>query len=544
MAIEAISSFNVLERLRYLLENTDIFLMNYIILLIITCPCLLFPKMTFIFNLFAVGVFSIAYGSRILMVIRGMPLRWPDFFIAKEGLSIASKYLSIDMIFFISILMVIALYFLTKSYSFHLNLSRPKLTVSFMILVTSLNLAVMSYAHKYEVVEIEESLDYGEEGVIYSFVSSYEASGMEVPENYNENTLKLLKDNLMHYRMGTVTSQNPNIIFLQIESFVDPLTLKGITYSKDPIVNMRKVMTGHWSGTIEVPGINTARTEFEIVTGVPISRLFKYEVPYTSKELDGRAIESAAQLLKKYKNYHATALHNHEGSFYQRDIIYGSFGFDHFIPIEYMEGLQYSKNWPKDKILLKYIKEALENTSNRDFIFAVTVGTHSSYDYDYEENTSGIEIGGEIEEPIRRQIQDYIDRLYETDQFIGELIKYVKELEEPTILVGYSDHIPALDIITYDKEYIKDQVPYFMISNYGLKGQLEEVIPAYRLYTQVFNLAGLPRGILSAAHQAYKKDKTYNEKLDLISYDLLIGERYLTGGKDAYPVSELQLGVP
>ncbi len=544
ITIECISSFNVLERFQYLLGHPDIFLINYIILLIITCPCLLFHKVTFIFNLFAVGVLSLAYASRILMAIRGLPLRWPDFFIAKEGLSIASKYLSSDIILLIIMLIVMGLLLLAKSYSCQLNICHPRVIVCFIILTTSLNLAFVAKAHKSDDLDIKSSVDYGQEGMIYSFVSSYEASSESTPENYNEESLRVLEMKLKRQSAGITGSENPNIIFLQVESFIDPLELKGITYSRDPIPHMRKYMSGDWSGYIEVPGINTARTEFEILTGMRIDDLFKYEVPYTSDALDGRPIESIAQLLKKHKNYHATAIHNHEGSFYQRDEIYGYLGFDHFIPIEYMEGAQYTKNWPKDNILLKYIQHTLESTLNPDFIFAVTVGTHSSYDYDYKENTSGITIIGDLEEPIRHQIQDYMDRLSETDQFVGDLIATIQQIQEPTVLVVYSDHIPALDVITYDKEYIKDQVPYFIVSNYQLTGKSEPLIPTYRVYTDLFRIVGLPGGIMSSVHNVFKESVDYYDQVNLAAYDLLMGERYLTKKKDLYKISDLHLGTP
>ncbi|WP_069998206.1 LTA synthase family protein [Cellulosilyticum sp. I15G10I2] len=544
IVIECISSFNPLERFQYLLTHVDIFLINYIILLIITCPCLLFTKMTFVFNLFAVGILSIVYASRILMVIRGMPLRWPDFFIAKEGLSIANKYLSFDIIMLIIILVMIGLFFLAKSYSCHLNIYHPMLMVCFIILITSLNLTVISKAQKKDTSEVKESIDYSEEGPIYSFVASYEAKNHSMPENYSEQSLRVLQEKLRHQPKTTATDKKPNIIFLQVESFIDPLTLKNISYSKDPIPNMRKYMTGDWCGSIEVPGINTARTEFEILTGMRIAQLFKYEVPYTSDALDGRPIESIVHVLKKYKKYHTTAIHNHEGSFYKRDEVYKVFGFDHFIPIEYMEGAEYTKNWPKDNILLKYIQETLQATSNRDFIFTVTVGTHSSYDYDYEGNTSDITITGDLEDPIRHQIQDYIDRLAETDQFVGALITFIYQLKEPTVLVVYSDHIPALDSITYDEDYIKDQVPYFIVSNYKLRGKAAPLIPTYKLYTQVLDSIGIRGGIISSVHHVFEKEQDYFQQLDLAAYDLLMGERYITQGKDLYPTSALQLGMP
>ncbi len=544
VTIECISSLNVTERFLYLAGHLDIILINFTILLIITCPCLLFHKMAFVFNLLAIGILGITYASRILLVIRGLPLRWPDFFIAKEGLSIADKYLSPDLILLIIILTTMGIFLLTKSYSCRRDLYHPKLVACFIVLITTLNFVVISKAQKNDPLEMKKSMDYSEEGMVYSFVTSYESNNEAEPPHYSKERLSSLRAQLNKNIIMPISSKDPNIIFLQVESFIDPMELKDLTYSQDPIPRMRQYLGSSWSGMLEVPDINTARTEFEILTGIKISQLFKYEVPYTSDAMDGRPIESVAHVLRKYKNYHTTAIHNHEGSFYHRDQVYGVLGFDHFIALEQMEGVAYSKNWPKDIVLLKYITETLERTETRDFIFAVTVGTHSSYDYDYEENTSGITISGDKDIRVIHQVQDYIDRFSETDQFVGQLIDYVHQMKEPTILVVYGDHIPALDAITYDKDYVKDQVPYFVISNYSLRHQKSSVLPAYRMYTEVLNAAGIKGGMIWAVHNIFKDRANYFETLQLIAYDLVLGNRWISDGQDIYKPSDLKLGTP
>jgi phosphoglycerol transferase MdoB-like AlkP superfamily enzyme len=518
--------------------------MNYILLLIITCPCLLFPKMTFVFNLFAFSLLTLTYGSRISMGIRGMPLTWGDFFIVGEGLSIADKYLSLPMITVMFILICIGLALLTKTYSHHLEIYHPKAVICFIILITSLNLAIVSHAEKSNQLEEKSTVDASEEGVVYSLVSSYEAGADAIMENYSKESILSLKPTIQKQFPYPVSNKNPNIIILQLESFIDPYSLKGVSYSKDPIPYMRNYMDGEWSGHVEVPGINTARTEFEVLTGMRIAHLFPFEVPYTSKALDGRAIESVAHLLKKTKNYHTTAIHNHEASFYDRDKVYSYLGFDHFIPVEYMANVKYSKNWPKDDVLLPYITQTMERTPNRDLVYAVAVATHSSYDYEYENPHSDIVITGEASEEVLNQVKDYMDRLEETDRFVGELMAYIEQSKEPTVLIAYGDHIPALDVLTYDKAYVKDQTPYFIFSNYVLRGKAEPVLPTYQLYTQLLNTVGIQGGIISSAHNALKEDKSYFDKLDLISYDLLMGNYYMTQEKNNYQVTDLKFGRP
>lgn len=552
ITIECISSLGIGQRILYLGHHMDIFLINYLMILIITAPCLLFPKMLFVFNVFAIGLMTLTYTSRILMSVRGLPLRWADFFIMKEGLSIADKYMSLPVILLIGTLIVLALLFLVKSYSYHIEIKRPGILISFLMVISCMNIVVIAQVEKVDnIIQIESSseeivannsTDITEEGMVYGFITSYESNSGYKPEDYTQEKIDEIKKDLPE--IAVETKGDTNFIFLQVESFIEPYSLKGIEYSTEPIPYMRKYLNGSNSGILQMPDMNTARTEFEILTGMRIADLFKYEVPYTSEKLDGRPIESIAQILKG-QGYHTTALHNNNAAFYSRDTNYNLLGFDHFIPLEEMEGIEYSGDWPKDEVLLPYIKGALQNTPEKDFVFAVTVGTHSSYRYDYTNEASIVHVGGSVGQEAINQVQDYIDRLHETDAFIGELAEFVEESTEPTVLVVYGDHIPALDAITLDETYPKYEVPYFIVSNKPLQeGSHDEVLPAYRLYTEVLKRTQIEGGIIAKMHNTFKTDEAYYEKLNLISYDMLMGSEYITEGKNPYITTDLIIGTP
>lgn len=552
ITIECISSLGIGQRILYLGHHMDIFLINYLMILIITAPCLLFPKMLFVFNVFAIGLMTLTYTSRILMSVRGLPLRWADFFIMKEGLSIADKYMSLPVILLIGTLIILALLFLVKSYSYHIEIKRPGILISFLMVISCMNIVVIAQVEKVDnIIQIESSseeivannsTDITEEGMVYGFITSYESNSGYKPEDYTQEKIDEIKKDLPE--IAVETKGDTNFIFLQVESFIEPYSLKGIEYSTEPIPYMRKYLNGSNSGILQMPDMNTARTEFEILTGMRIADLFKYEVPYTSEKLDGRPIESIAQILKG-QGYHTTALHNNNAAFYSRDTNYNLLGFDHFIPLEKMEGIEYSGDWPKDEVLLPYIKGALQNTPEKDFVFAVTVGTHSSYRYDYTNEASIVHVGGSVGQEAINQVQDYIDRLHETDAFIGELAEFVEESTEPTVLVVYGDHIPALDAITLDETYPKYEVPYFIVSNKPLQeGSHDEVLPAYRLYTEVLKRTQIEGGIIAKMHNTFKTDEAYYEKLNLISYDMLMGSEYITEGKNPYITTDLIIGTP
>ena len=74
----------------------------------------------------------------------------------------------------------------------------------------------------------------------------------------------------------------PNIIFVQLETFIDPYELNFLSYSEDPIPNFHKLMQNYTSGYLTVPvvGAGTANTEFEVLTGMGIRFFGLGEYPY------------------------------------------------------------------------------------------------------------------------------------------------------------------------------------------------------------------------------------------------------------------------
>ena len=82
----------------------------------------------------------------------------------------------------------------------------------------------------------------------------------------------------------TKEEKQPNILFLQLESFFDPTLVNYLDISEDPIPNFRKLMKEYSSGYYKVPsvGAGTANTEFESITGMSLHYFGPGEYPYKS----------------------------------------------------------------------------------------------------------------------------------------------------------------------------------------------------------------------------------------------------------------------
>ena len=89
---------------------------------------------------------------------------------------------------------------------------------------------------------------YQDYGLPYCFSASLFNTGISEPNDYNKDTIEKITDNR---EMTESTSDNgvrPNVLFVQLESFFDPIEYEDLQMSEDPIPNLRKMFENYSSG--------------------------------------------------------------------------------------------------------------------------------------------------------------------------------------------------------------------------------------------------------------------------------------------------------
>ena len=210
-------------------------------------------------------------------------------------------------------------------------------------------------------------------------------------------------------------------------------------------------MQNYSTGYFKVPsvGAGTANTEFEVLTGMNLRYFGPGEYPYKTV-LKYQTAESAATALENF-GYGTHALHNNGGNFYSRADVFNNIGFDTYTSKEFMNILQVTENgWAKDDILTQHILNAMDSTEQQDFVFGITVQGHGDYPEEKVLENPRITVSGIEDEGRTNAWEYYVNQLYETDQFIGELLQKLKERGEPTVLVLYGDHLPTMGLEAKD----------------------------------------------------------------------------------------------
>ncbi|MCD8217414.1 MAG: sulfatase-like hydrolase/transferase [Clostridiales bacterium] len=392
---------------------------------------------------------------------------------------------------------------------------------------------------------------YQEYGFVYSFAASVVDTGMSEPDNYSEETIAAINDSAETEETSIDTEDLPNIIFVQLETFIDPYELNFLEYSEDPIPNFHSLMENYTSGYLTVPvvGTGTANTEFEVLTGMGIRFFGLGEYPYKTV-LKETTCESVANDLAEL-GYSTHAIHNNSGNFYSRATIFSQMGFDSYTSKELMNITEYNENetWPTDGILVEETEKALDSTEDQsDFVFTITVQSHGSYPTSQVFEDPVIEVtGGETEEE-HYQREYYINELYEVDEFIGDLITMLEDRDEKTIVVFYGDHLPTMGLEDEDMNNGSIyQTTYATWNNFGLE-QADADVAAYQLVAYITDQLGIHEGTMFTYHQSAMtegttEDDSYVTNWELLQYDLLYGECYTYGGEQIYEATDLEMGV-
>lgn len=399
------------------------------------------------------------------------------------------------------------------------------------------------------------STAYEDYGLPYCFLLGIFDQGIEEPKDYSETQIQNIL-NQLGKEQESAGENSPNVIYLQLESFFDVNYLTNIEFSENPIPYFTQLKSEHLSGFLSVPsiGAGTVNTEFEILTGMCLDYFGPGEYPYKTVLMQNTC-ETAAYNLKEL-GYATHALHNYEGTFYDRNLVYRNLGFDSFTSMEYMQNVEFniSGSWPRDEILVDEITDILSSTQERDFVMAVSVQGHGKYPpmtlpADYEYPISASFIDGKLEGGLSdiTALSYYVSQLKEMDEFLRKLVEALYNYPEEVMLVMYGDHLPSLSISPDDLQNGNVfQTEYVILTNYGAEENYDAPgdLEAFQLGAVAMDVAGLHRGVLTRYHQKMMGTKSYLSGLEDLEYDMLYGDRFVYGGNlQRYPVCDLQMGT-
>ena len=555
LVVELLSRRSFIGALVSMWDYPAFFVMNTMIVFLSFLPSLFVKRRCFAQTLTSGIWLGVGVANFVLMGYRTTPLSAVDLKTLPSVWSIMGIYLSVPEI--IAIILAFAAAVTGLVFAFRLMPKSPRITKT--AVVTScfaVGIFALSLFSGYRLGIVPEDVPnlavaYRRYGFAWCFGMSALDSGIDQPEDYSETVMedivKELGDEEAEPSAAPVEEAKPNVIFVQLESFMDISQLKNIDCSSNPTRAFDVLKSKYPSGwfTVPVVGAGTVNTEFEVLTGMSLDYFGTGEIPYNTV-LQTMTCESLPYNLRE-QGYTSHAIHNNDATFYDRDIVFANLGFDTFTSIENMQNVEYNAlGWAKDRVLTEEIINAMDSTDGSDFVFSISVQPHGKYPteelsgVDYELRVSGVE-----DEKLAWGYDYYVNELRQTDAFVGELVQALYDYGEPVLLVLYSDHLPSLDIEPEMTEsgsvYMTE---YVVWNNYGLAAY-DRDLSAYQLSAYVMELLGYNNGLLTKVHQANDDvdSELYQRVLETLEYDMLYGAREVYDGTALYEPTQLQMGT-
>ncbi|MGU3443044.1 LTA synthase family protein [Bacillus cereus] len=410
--------------------------------------------------------------------------------------------------------------------------------------------------------------NYASNGFVLGFISNLDTTAMEKPKNYSkENMLQIANDIKKQYSRNIGNQkkkEKPNIIFVMSESFWDPTKVTNLSFSEDPVPNLHHYIENFPGGQTISPtfGGNTANVEFEALTSYSMSLLKPGSIPYQQVITNKKEVPSIPTALKK-EGYYTSAIHSFGRTFFKRDDVYKVLGFDKFNAEDTMENVDIDGDYISDLAMSKEIIAELEEQKQPTFIHAVTMQNH----FPFTEGRFGenlIEISGLENEESKGELETYTEGLRRSDEALQYLIEQLDNLDRPTLLVFFGDHLPSLGT---NKSFYKEngyitnektpserlamaQTPLLMYANFDMPNDNLGLVSPIHFSNLIFDYAGLNKSLFyQFLSELYKEipvlrdelkvdkngevindlTKKQNEMLEqykMLQYDLLVGNQY------------------
>ncbi len=492
----------ITEVLHWIIDNPIIFLVNLILLVGLA---VLFG---FAFRKLYRGVWFVFVGSMILGIVNGnkinlrsVPFQPKDAFLVREFFALTPNLITPFSIAVILLggPLLFALYLLLRKWFGDHPYRDMKITAlsALGLCLGVLLLGQGLYAEAYGPWEL---------GFIYSLPRALVEQEPETSLEWEdlEDQLAEETDPDETLQPSKHKDQDPNVIILMSEAFWD-INLLDADFTPNPIENFENLKEESLHGEVYVPvfGGGTANTEFEVLTGISL-KTFPADWHIVYRHDIHEPMPSLASIFRE-EGYRTEALHPYHHWYYRRDEVFPHLGFDHFTALKDLEEPPTLGPFVSDEYLTDLLIEQLEESEEPLFNYTLTMQNHAPYHE--QRNEPVIDFEHSLNQRQETMLQTYADGLYYSDQALKRLVDYLRDSDEPTLLLFFGDHLPMFGN-NYDlyreMGYIGDEtleelqddlrlhtVPYILWANYPIETEEQPLQNATILPLLVLEQAGV-----------------------------------------------------
>jgi phosphoglycerol transferase MdoB-like AlkP superfamily enzyme len=239
----------------------------------------------------------------------------------------------------------------------------------------------------------------------------------------------------------------PNIVFFHAESTFDPAVAFRLSARVElPLWSKQGETRALSPLRVNIIGGGSWVTEFEVLTGVD-SRIFGYQGFYTHFDIAPKVKNSFVEYLAR-KGYKTAAFYPVEGSFYNTEKAFRSYGFREFID---GPALRLPADWGSliDRDIIKAVIEHGAFKSSGPFFYFVGTsqnhGPHHCRSFESEQQFLTT-FAAKVSFEQNCELNEYLKRAASTSDAFELVLNQLRQIESltgrPFVLLVYGDHQP------------------------------------------------------------------------------------------------------
>lgn len=240
----------------------------------------------------------------------------------------------------------------------------------------------------------------------------------------------------------------PNIIFVMDEAFTDMQSYMDFETDKEvcPFFDSLEENTIRGKLYVSSYGGRTANTEYEVLTGDSVGFTPPSSTPYQLYIKEPMPNLNSALENEGYR--HTVGMHPYKPSGYNRKNVYELFGFDNLLFIDDFQDAEtifgrVSDDADIDRVISEY-EEAKAESDEPFFVYDVTMQNHSPYIWNIEELPEEDRVHVVSGTGNYPEADLYLSLAHKSDQALEKLVHYFEQTDDPTVIVFFGDHQPAL----------------------------------------------------------------------------------------------------
>ena len=286
------------------------------------------------------------------------------------------------------------------------------------------------------------------------------------------------------------------VIMVLSETFSDPTRVPGVSFSEDPMPNIRHVKAQTTSGLMLSPGYGggTANIEYQALSGLSMANYSStLSIAYQQLVPSLKWAPTLNQAWDKANGKGSSiAFHAYNRNMYFRDLNYKKFGFSKFYATDgtpQLKGLRPlgSAWYASDESFYSEVLKKISSSDQKKFYQVVTMQNHMPYEDFYPDNQFKDEdTSSNLQDDEKQNIETYTKGLSYTDQATTEFLNQLNHIDRPITVVFYGDHLPGIYSTAYSS---KDNIlglhetDYFIWSNDASKSSGTKLDDASSAYT-------------------------------------------------------------